>query len=169
MIILARVGAAGLKESMDAATATHAPHKLTMHSGNGRLRRHHRGSGQPRRDRVEADVPRHEAAHTDAQPLRPRATSLTYRPARSHRGAILQWRCVRVPPSGKGVARREPRQRGRRRPILPRRRLCWSSSLVRAKLDVRQALKRHGIKKDAEYCPTHVAGEGSPQIRGKGR
>ena len=72
--------------------------------------------------------------------------------------------------SGKDAARREPRRRGKRRPIPPRRRLCWSLSLVRAKLDVRQAAqKRHEIKKDAGYFLTHVGKEGSPQTRGKGR
>ena len=169
MILLAEVDVAGLQEAKDAATADHAPHRLTLHSGNGRLRRQPRSSSQPRRRRVEADVPCHEAAHADSQPLHLHVSGRPHRLVCSRQDAALQWRHMGVRSPDKGVARREPRQRGGRWPIPPHKLLCWSSSLVRAKLDVHQELKRHGSKKDAKYSPTHVGSRGFPQTRGKGR
>ena len=165
MILLAEDDAAGLQEVRDAATANHAPHRLTLHSDNGRLRRRQRSSSQPQRRRGEADAPCHEAAHADAQPLLLHVSGLPDRLVRSRQDTALQWRHMGVPSQDRGVACRGPHQRGRRWPAPPRKLLCWSSPLVRARLDVHQALKR----KDAKSSHTHVGSPGFPQTRGKGR
>ena len=152
------IGVAELVGPKDAATASHALHKLNPGNGN-RHSRSHLHSGQPQRSHEGEGVLHHGETRKDAQLQSPHAANHACRPEhRRLRGSERQWMSATARPRARDrtqlLAQQEmtmflPRHRHAYRQLLRGRRLllhhrgkwqltslhrlpCWSSQLATA-------------------------------------